>query len=521
MTNQFSLIASFLSELQKCNEKVIVLASPGSRLTPLLIAFEESPQFEVYMVIDERQASFQALGWARAGKSTILLCTSGSAPAHYTPAILEAKKAKLPLLVMASDRPVENKFKLSDQTFTQENLFQGLELPFYNIDLQSFLNSENDFRFLAAQIKFQSLRGPVLINMALRKPLEPSTKDIENYQNLSSAQFHFHSNFEDFKSQLNDSLLASKRPLLILGHKNQSPLRRLEHTGIPVFSDLLSASKENDFTSIEQVSKYNPDLIVYVGGLCIENALQNFLGDFQGQLYCLSTDVMESPLSRPGHYCFSDQNYLQISYRSQQWREKRKTKEAPCFDDFQEVGFFYHLFQLIDDQTHLIIGNSLSIRAAEKASKFYSPQCSIIAQRGLNGIDGLISGAIGYATARKENVILALGDLSVLHDLASLSQELPANLKIVTFINGGGEIFRKLPVSNLESTFEKCFFTPYQEKPWVNFPHIKTMKAKNQRDIALFLQSKNENFLEFPTKTIRQHQEKQRIENDLENNQRI
>ncbi|MCG8461518.1 MAG: hypothetical protein MI919_35000, partial [Holophagales bacterium] len=113
-----------------------VVISPGSRSTPFVLAAAAEPGLDLHDVIDERSAAFFALGIGRiTATPAVLLCTSGTAPAHYLPAVIEASMARVPLLVLSADRPVELVACGANQTIDQLKLFGDHARAFFELGL--------------------------------------------------------------------------------------------------------------------------------------------------------------------------------------------------------------------------------------------------------------------------------------------------------------------------------------------------------------------------------------------------
>ena len=164
-------------ELAKAGLEAVCIA-PGSRSTPLTVAFAEHTEIEVYSHLDERSAAFFALGRARrTGEPTALVCTSGTAAANFHPAVIEADQARVPLLVLTADRPAELRDSGANQTVDQVKLYGDAvrwyrELPEPEADERKV----RSLRTTAARALSETVGtepGPVHLNCPFRKPLEP------------------------------------------------------------------------------------------------------------------------------------------------------------------------------------------------------------------------------------------------------------------------------------------------------------------------------------------------------------
>ncbi|MFP8956259.1 2-succinyl-5-enolpyruvyl-6-hydroxy-3-cyclohexene-1-carboxylic-acid synthase [Natrialbaceae archaeon A-CW3] len=157
-----------------------VCVAPGSRSTPLTVAFAQHPAVTVYSHLDERSAAFFALGRARrTGEPTALVCTSGTAAANFHPAVIEADQARVPLLVLTADRPAELRDSGANQTIDQRKLY-GDAVRWY-AELPVPEPNERALRMLrttAARALSKTTgtpAGPVHLNCPFRKPLEPTS----------------------------------------------------------------------------------------------------------------------------------------------------------------------------------------------------------------------------------------------------------------------------------------------------------------------------------------------------------
>ncbi|UPV73826.1 2-succinyl-5-enolpyruvyl-6-hydroxy-3-cyclohexene-1-carboxylic-acid synthase [Halorussus limi] len=168
---------TLVSELEAAGVDAVCVA-PGSRSTPLTVAFARHPDIEVFSHLDERSAAFFALGRAkRTGKPTPLVCTSGTAAANFHPAIVEATQARVPMLVLTADRPPELRDSGANQTIDQQKLY-GDAVRWY-ADLPEPEPEGRKLRSLRTTVARAVAEsngtppGPVHLNVPFRKPLEP------------------------------------------------------------------------------------------------------------------------------------------------------------------------------------------------------------------------------------------------------------------------------------------------------------------------------------------------------------
>ncbi|AEH37911.1 2-succinyl-5-enolpyruvyl-6-hydroxy-3-cyclohexene-1-carboxylic-acid synthase [Halopiger xanaduensis] len=246
-----------------------VCIAPGSRSTPLTVAFAEHPELEVYSHLDERSAAYFALGRARrTGEPTALVCTSGTAAANFHPGVIEANQARVPLLVLTADRPPELRDSGANQTIDQVELYGDAvcwyaELPEPEADERKV----RSLRTTAARALSESLGvepGPVHLNCPFKKPLEPlEVPDAvpDSFAETLAGRGRDGAFVEtdrgrrtleaagDGLRSLTDALENAKRPLIVAGPADPRNLRELEpdavvdlaeRVGAPVLADPLS-----------------------------------------------------------------------------------------------------------------------------------------------------------------------------------------------------------------------------------------------------------------------------------------
>ncbi|NEP24600.1 MAG: 2-succinyl-5-enolpyruvyl-6-hydroxy-3-cyclohexene-1-carboxylic-acid synthase [Moorea sp. SIO1F2] len=184
--NTNSLWASILVETLQRLGLTTAIICPGSRSTPLTVAFAQHPQIEAIPVLDERSASFFALGIARqSGKPVVLVCTSGTAGANFYPAVIEARESRVPLLVLTADRPPELQDCHSGQTIDQIKLYGNypnwqstLAVPQADISMlrylrQTVVHAWERASFGSTPLTHFPTPGPVHLNLPFRDPLPP------------------------------------------------------------------------------------------------------------------------------------------------------------------------------------------------------------------------------------------------------------------------------------------------------------------------------------------------------------
>ncbi len=499
MTNEY--LAPFVDELFNLGVREAVF-SPGSRSTALAMLFEEYKKYDTYVNIDERSAAFFALGIAKAKKRpVVLVCTSGSAAAHHFPAVLEAKMSRVPLIILTADRPAELQFVGAPQTVDQTRFFGNFVNHFENLEaphIQKQSQTENFWTYprkvaqRAVLSAISPLSGPVQINVPLRDPLVPELKS-ENYEKgRSKHAFKFYEGQAQVILPFDEALLSGKT--LILAGANfdkdysEALLKLAEQLKAPILADPLSNLRNHNHPLVidsydaflannDLKTQLKADAILLFGQMPVSKRLQQFVAfnneaefiqvdpalDYRNPSLTTTTMVQSDvlPFASSIKKVNSDSSYLEKWQNAQekmrQLLEKVTYEESP-FEGRYVQELQKHL-EVLDAQ--LLVSNSMEIRDIDYWWKKADAKVRILGNRGVNGIDGTESTALGIATTGKPTVLLT-GDLSMLHDLNGLivgkTHEL--NLTIVLFNNDGGGIFHHLAQKGVPN-FDYLFSTPH------------------------------------------------------------
>ena len=493
MTNEY--LAPFVDELFNLGVREAVF-SPGSRSTALAMLFEEYKKYDTYVNIDERSAAFFALGIAKANRRpVVLVCTSGSAAAHHFPAITEAKMSRIPLIILTADRPAELQFVGAPQTLDQTRFFGNFVNHFENLEApqpqaKNFWTYPRKVAQRAFLSALDQMAGPVQINIPLRDPLVPELKS-ENYEKgRSKLPFKF---FKGQQSASFDEALLSSKTLILAGansseNYSESLLKLAEHLKAPILADPLSNLRNHNSPFV--MDSYdaflaNDDLktdlkaesILLFGQMPVSKRLQQFIAlNDEAQFIqvdpalvyrnpSLTTTIMVqsnvTTFANSIQKVNQDFSYLEKWQKAQEKMRHQLEKVAQEENPFE--GRFVQELQkhlkALDAQ--LLVSNSMEIRDIDYWWKKEDSKVRILGNRGVNGIDGTESTALGIATTGKPTVLLT-GDLSMLHDLNGLiigkTHEL--NLTIVLFNNDGGGIFHHLAQKGVPN-FDYLFSTPH------------------------------------------------------------
>lgn len=488
--------------------------TPGSRSTPLTFAFSRHRNIQSTALLDERSASFFALGLAQEKhRPIVLICTSGTAAANFYPAIIEASESRIPLLIMTADRPPELRHCHSGQTIDQQKLYG--RYPNFELELSLPSVKSARLKYLRQTLVHAWERcrypvaGPVHLNFPFRDPLAPSDdKDdqtlmqgldllslIDNVEPLIEVR-ESRSPVEAIK--LVKNLKSADRGLIIVGPNQpqnaecfaSSVGQIATELGWPTLTDGLSPLRGFSNLNPYLISHYHfilshPDLltrlrpkaVLSIGPLPASKILRAWLEQIPAKTWVLSEALDNvdglhreaTPLrmsvetlraiigkkrTAPTAYC---QEWLKV--------EKRVTgilnKEMRNCHFLFEGKTAWVLSKSLSKRTPLFIANSMPIRDVEIFWSANNRQIRPYFNRGANGIDGTLSTALGIAQANKKAVLFT-GDLALLHDTNGflIHSCFKGHLTIILINNNGGGIFENLPIAKFNPQFEDYFATP-------------------------------------------------------------
>ncbi|MDC2815667.1 2-succinyl-5-enolpyruvyl-6-hydroxy-3-cyclohexene-1-carboxylic-acid synthase [Leuconostoc suionicum] len=457
------------------------IMSPGSRSTPIALLLaeyaEQNNEIKLFVDVDERSAGFFALGIAKTLLEPVaLLGTSGTAIAEYMPAVAEAYAANIPLVVLSTDRPQELQFNGAPQTIPQSNLFGQLTKQAVLIRLQDMHSDVTEYiDFMVQKVVNLSITapcGPIQINLPLRKPLMPvlARQDEVHVQRVV---------FEQQTVQYHLSPITAKRLLILAGPNvldsyDDSLKNFAIKNNVPVIADVLSQSRHtytiHGIDVLLQAHKINadlkPDLVVRFGKTPVSARVLQWLKEEKILTWHVDEDagvdhtrhIARAIKMSPND--FLENMHLtpsknQIDF-NQKWLSLPKVIKAR-----NEMNIITALDDAVPDDTHIFVANSMPIRDMDNFFTGNHTQ-RIYANRGANGIDGVISSALGMSAVVKQRSILLTGDLTLFHDMNGLmmakNYQLP--LDIIVINNNGGGIFSFLPQAGAPKYFEQLFGTP-------------------------------------------------------------
>ncbi|KXH86908.1 2-succinyl-5-enolpyruvyl-6-hydroxy-3-cyclohexene-1-carboxylic-acid synthase [Sporosarcina sp. HYO08] len=474
--------------------------SPGSRSTPLAYAFASTQQLKTYMQVDERSAGYFALGMAKAsGKPVVLLCTSGTAASNYHPAITEAYYARIPLIVITADRPHELREVGAPQAIDQIRMYGehvkysvDFPLPEENSAVDDFVERQLN---RAIAVAMTAPLGPVHINVPFREPLLIDLEGEAPVMTFVQRMAAKDQLDEGTAAQLIEILSSTDKGMIIAGelpvHLDKKAFWQFAKAlNWPVLCDPLSnfrAEVPADcaelcidqydalLKSASFCDRVNPDVVIRFGAQPVSKPLSLYLKNIRPQVYVA---VDESPEFRDSigivtHHVQSTPEAVfeccveqPMTAYTKKWTEANKIAKMISSAHKGYIGdegcFANQLFEGLPNGVDLVSGSSMPIRDVDTFFRKTDKDIAIFSNRGTNGIDGVISTALGIQAARKRPAWLVIGDLSFLHDVNGLlaTRFHETDLTIVVMNNDGGGIFSYLPQADMPHHFEELFGTP-------------------------------------------------------------
>lgn len=514
-------IANFVDELAKSGLTEVVI-SPGSRSTPLAMTFMEHPDIRQWVIIDERSAAFFALGMAKKNKRpVVIVCTSGTAAANYFPAIVEAHYSRVPLVVLTADRPHELRDVGAPQAIEQLKLygdyvkwFNEMALPEADQTMLAYVRSKAS---RAVHMATEGNSGPVHLNFPLREPLIPDF-EIKDLWGSQTTRYHAVS---DGKKRLDSEqiqalcnrLKGKGKGVIVCGPQDREDLpERIVHLAsllkMPIIADPLSGLRSGMHSKKHVIEGYDaflrndtirkqlkPDYIIRFGAMPVSKAYLFYAKEHHNAEQFVIEEHMghREPAGNRTEFIYADPALLcedlllALEDRDRdatwfaQWEKMnqitKKHLQAKTNGRLTEGEAVRCLFDVLPENNTVYVGNSMAIRDVDTFFLTTAKQLRVLANRGANGIDGVVSSGLGAAAVNGSPVTLLLGDLSFFHDLNGLlaAKQYHVNITILLINNNGGGIFSFLPQVNHPDHFEALFGTPVD----IEFEHAIKMYGGN------------------------------------------
>ncbi|MDQ0352937.1 2-succinyl-5-enolpyruvyl-6-hydroxy-3-cyclohexene-1-carboxylate synthase [Alkalibacillus filiformis] len=506
MNEQTYYLSYFIDELfQNGMEDVVI--SPGSRSTPLAMLFSEHPHLNDWLHFDERSAAFFALGIAQTKQKPVaLICTSGTAAANYYPAIIEAYYSRVPLIILTADRPHELRDNGAPQAIDQIKMYGDYVKHYHEMALpeatEPMLGYSRRLASRAYTIANSRNKGVVQYNFPFRDPLIPDLLLKDLWGQFKSPYLKSSGGFEtidDFEAEdILQAVSNYNRGLIVCGELTReeeitSVLKLAKEWKIPVLADSLSQLRQYEETHEYVISTYDallkhddfrenyqPEFIIRFGSMPVSKPYFQWLMSYEPNLHIVVDEqagYREPSNARTWMVYSSVDHFIDqlLSSNSSYVCDQKWTREWLSIDEetktmlrriteheLTEGSVVSTLSDHLPNRHTVFVGSSMPIRDMDTFFLPAKKHVTVRANRGANGIDGVVSSAFG-AAATGEEVTLLIGDLSFLHDYTSLllgiKNEL--NLRIVVINNNGGGIFSFLPQYEHKKHFEKLFGTPF------------------------------------------------------------
>lgn len=470
------------------------IISPGSRNAPLVVALARCNEIKKTVVIDERSAAFIALGIAAASSLPVaLVCTSGSALLNYAPAIAEAYYRRLPLVVISADRPAEWIDQDDSQTIRQYEALANYVKRSYNIPAQCpdettrwYINRIVNDALLSA---VSNRPAPVHINVQLDEPLNKMTERPV----LAERQIDLVSSCNTISNERISSLcnmLYGKKVLIIAGFNapdndlNTTLQHLAKDSGIAVMTESISNLKSEYFiSSIDRTlnvmtpnerKAMTPDVVITLGGALISRHIKQYMrqskpaehwhiGISDTTIDCFMALTKRIEIAPKDFFKqlsttlenSADREYAlrwhTIATNAKTMHDKYVEKVA-----WSDLKAFDIIINTIPKQWNLHFSNGTAIRYAQlfDTSRFNRNDCN----RGVSGIDGCTSTAIGASTVSTETTLLITGDMSAQYDMGALASTcITPRFKMIVINNSGGGIFRFIQSTSQLPELEEYF----------------------------------------------------------------
>ena len=474
----------------------------------MALAIAARSELNLHVFHDERSASFAALGIGLSSKSgrsmpAILLCTSGTAAVEFHAAVVEAHYASVPMLVCTADRPPELQGVGAAQTIDQQNLYGASTRHFVDAGIADDTERDN-WRQLAQEVLSAAIQidaGPVHLNLPFREPLVGVVGELP-----APIRSHIES-FSDEPQTIPQNLILKlsaacglEKGVIVAGNGIDNPKMVLElaqRLQWPIFADSRSGCRVdigNAFGAtvvsnadvllrdLNTAQSMTPQVILRFGEPPVSKVVNTWLRESKCTYLAVSDTlqlidpdriVSEHVVARASQVCESLNSVVQAKSETS-WNKEWAKLQTLCSavldsmwtdsSELTEPLVARTITDVLPQDANLVLSSSMPVRDVEW---FSAPRSGmrVLSNRGVNGIDGVVSTAVGVAAQSGRVTALLIGDIALLHDtngLLNLMQR-KVDLKIVVVDNKGGGIFSFLPQSTTldPERFEQLFGTPH------------------------------------------------------------
>jgi len=481
-----------LSEICYRNGVQYVVISPGSRNAPLIDAFFSRFQDRCYSIVDERSAGYFALGIARYLQSpVVLICTSGTAVLNYSPALAEAYYSQIPLLAITADRPAEWIDQQDNQTIRQKEVYKNfIKKSYYlpeRIENTRLLNAFHRQMYDAFSCTSNEPKGPVHLNVPINEPLYTEIPVCS--KNISLPASVKKSEEIHIPDELKTAWQNAEKIFIVHGQdRPHSEVREVlsilsERPGIVVIAENISNIKDDKIIShTDLLFAHNnahllqsPDLLLYSGGQVVSRRLKNYLRNLKSlptwrigiDDYPMDTFKQKNRILSvsPANVYKQLLHMKQVGNAHSDFRENwhhasahamNRREELIRYVPFSDVLAMKIILDALPGGSILELGNSSVVRMYQFFN--YPGDIEIFSNRGVSGIDGCLSAAVGTASISNKITLAIIGDLSFIYDSNALwNRRLPPNLRVIVLNNEGGGIFSVLEGPSSKPAYEDFF----------------------------------------------------------------
>jgi 2-succinyl-5-enolpyruvyl-6-hydroxy-3-cyclohexene-1-carboxylate synthase len=515
-TNRNTALASALVEELARAGVAHACVSPGSRSAPLARALWQEPAIRVWTHVDERSGGFFALGIAQqTGVPVVVLTTSGTAGANLHPAVAEASEARVPLIVITADRPPELRGRGAGQTIDQLKLYGSAvrwfsELGVARADDTGLLHYRSAGVRAVAESRGRP-PGPVHLNVALTEPLAPDPAPEEVTASnplardgrpggtpLTAVPRAVSKPSDELIGAFAELVSDCRRGVILAGRQGDPELggtvaALARACGYPVLPEPTSqvrcgphdrelVAPAYDLVFRDLPEALEPQLVIRVGDMVTSKPVRTWLGEHPGcrQVVIDPDGAWNEPTSTADLIARADPVALLSAFASQltpgadrAWEERWLAASAAAEaavdsfldtlgDELFEPRVHRDLSALIPPRSTVFVASSMPVRDLETFLPSSDRELRFLANRGANGIDGMVSSGLGAAATASGRTYLVTGDLGLYHDMNGLLAipRLGVEATVVVMNNGGGGIFDFLPIARHRDGYEELFGTP-------------------------------------------------------------
>ncbi len=509
INSTYAPLQVLVDELRRCGLRHAV-TSPGSRNAPLALTLAAADGIEAVSVIDERSAGFVALGMAKAtGRPVAVTCTSGTAAANLHPAVVEAWESRVPLIVLTADRPPELREVGAGQAIDQIKLYGSAVKWFVEVGThEPGRATAIHHRALGCRAFWTAAggrQGPVHLNFPLREPLAPVEEQLDagdwagrdGGRPWTELRQHASAPHADDVHALAARMAGTPRGAIVCGAGvtgvAERAARLAAETGWPLLAEPTSGVRCGPHDRSHVVAHYDvllraesfadaqlPELVLRFGDTPTSKPLREWLSRVP-QVVLDPDGVWHEPSRRAELILASavgptlDSLATAVEMRSAEadprWLESWRAADAvvtPALAESPELfepRLIAGLEPELPGEALVWVSSSMPIRDVEAYFPQSAKRIRFLANRGANGIDGVVSSALGAALATGRPTWLVIGEVALQHDAGGLLAARRAgaeNLQILCLDNGGGSIFDFLPVAEHAdpAAYEEHIATP-------------------------------------------------------------